>query len=157
MLSKETLKLFTVTIAYGVRFNLVLVLNNMIFPQWKSPWRWVWQRQQRSRPGEFEAWEPRAVTPLCPPAVSQPLQGWPHFSLSASGVPPSGAPAGQAGGGGSGNQSARVMEPKPLARSHIYYRSTRPIDCHSLALTYISNKYNLVNHTNTTNESWIHR
>ena len=44
---------------------------------------------------------------------------------------------------------------QPLARSHIYYRSTRPIDCHSLGPTYISNKYHLVNHTNTTNESKI--
>ena len=115
----------------------------------------MWQRQQRSRPGEFEAWEPRAVTPLCPPAVSQPLQGWPPphqcTALSAGGVGPSGAPGQQAKE--EWESIGGVMEPQPLARSHIYYRSTRPIDCHSLGPTYISNKYNLVNHTNTANES----
>ena len=108
------------------------------------------QRQQRSRPVEFEAWEPRAVTPLCPPAVSQstargvaslfPLCWW---SASQWGASWPGSSRRR------GNQSGRVMEPEPLARSHIYYRSTRPIDCHSLAPTYISNKYNLVNYTNT--------
>ena len=111
-----------------------------------------------AKTAEVKTWRIRGLgakscDPLCPPAVSQPPHRGGLLLLSAGGVPPSGAPAGQAARGGSGNQSARVMEPKPLARSHIYYRSTRPTDCHSLGPTYISNKYNLVNHTNTTNES----
>ena len=111
-----------------------------------------------AKTAEVKTWRIRGLgakscDPLCPPAVSQPPHRGGLLLLSAGGVPPSGAPAGQAARGGSGNQSARVMEPKPLARSHIYYRSTRPTDCHSLGPTYISNKYNLENHTNTTNES----
>ena len=135
------------------------------FPKWQYQW-WRWGSSdehdkykrgqdlgENSRPGSQELWPPSALR------LSVNLSGGglppPHHhqctfpSLLVEWLPVGRLARPWLGRRDPGNQSARVMEPEPLARSHIYYRSTRPIDCHSLAPTYISNKYNLVNYTNT--------